>query len=789
MATRTVRSTLARSANFSWVSPRSSRSLRTVAPTPLRRRSHNSTRWGSYSLGREGTYTRSGHDPPKVCSTKSTSAGEVSDSRLFGDRSPPSQRVRTLPIRVAPVPGEAMDSWLEALAARSHSSWGDLLRAVGLGDVAGDRSARARYPLMTPTSGAVDVLAAATGVPSLVLKSMAYDALYPGAADVSVGWRRQVLRGSRYCPACLDQNGGRWPLWWRLRWAFACPIHHCLLVDLCPHCQRPPRSRALPADVIPTPGRCMLPASAARGRSSRRCGADLVGAEVVALPKQHPALRAQDEILAVVSAGSASTGIYQGRPVPVTQYFRDLTAIGMRALRYGSNDELRAATGCLENTDPLADASELTVVDPAQPRNRSRESAAHTAVAMCAAVPVLSASSVPAAGDRLRWLIASARLRGLAVSATNIGWGSAVSPIVTSVQLSALAPFLGQVDQVRYRCFSDRPRRPTASPPVVHRSLPAMLWHPWVLPVHDTLVGFEQLRTALSVAVILADGHRRLFNACRFAGNVTTPSAVSRVLQALAMRSDWQATTAFLAALADYLTENPAPIDYPRRRSLPTRNLLPATQWRSICRDVDMSPGHGVRIRLIRCWLYERITGSPGRLSTHAPKTGEFRAKLADLPRTMFPDLVVALDDVARHFLDDHGRACEPLRWSPPEDAVPGWLARRPLDTVIDVERLRDLVRPRDSLLGAVASRLDAPIELVREVLNDHPAERPGGASTHRRVIGAALQTARARLSKDELADLYVRQRLPRQEIGMRVGVSGHTVQQLVREYGITLPP
>lgn len=712
----------------------------------------------------------------------------MTESHVPGDHPPPSRRIRTLPIRVAPLPGEAMDSLLEALAARSQSSWGDLLRAVGLGDVLSNRSRGGLYPLMAATSGAVDALATATGVSAGVLGSMAFDALYPGAADVGVGWRRQVLRGSRYCPACLDQGGGRWPLWWRLRWAFACPIHRCLLADLCPQCGRQPRSRALPADVIPTPGRCMLPASTVGGRTSSRCGADLGGAEMVALPERHVALRAQDEILAMVAAGSAAAGIYQGRPVSITQYFSDFTAIGMRALRYGSNDELRSAAGWLPVTDPLAGAAGLATPDSPTTRARAQESSAHTAVAACITVSVLSAPSIPAAGDRLGWLIASARRRGLTVSATNIGWGSAVSPTVTSVQLSALAPFLGQVDQIRYRCFTDRPRRPTALPPVVHRSLPAMLWHPWVLPVHDAAVGFEQLKTALSVAVTLADGHRRLFDACRFTGNVTTPPAVSRVLQALAVRSDWQSTTVMLAALADHLTEHPAPIDYPRRRRLPTRDLLPDALWRSICRDVGMSPGHGVRIRLIRCWLYERITGSPGRLCRLAPKTGEFRAKLADLPRTMFPDLVVALDDAARRFLDDHGLAVEPVRWSPPEDAVPGWLTRRPLDSVIDIPRLHDLVGPRDCLLGAVAARLDAPIDLVRDVLDDHPADRLDGVSTHRRATGAAIATARARLSKDELPDLMVQQRLSPKEIAATAGVSGHTVGRLAREYGITPP-
>ena len=40
--------------------------------------------------------------------------------------------VRTLPIRVTPTDGEAIDSWLEATAHRVRTAYGDLLTAVGL---------------------------------------------------------------------------------------------------------------------------------------------------------------------------------------------------------------------------------------------------------------------------------------------------------------------------------------------------------------------------------------------------------------------------------------------------------------------------------------------------------------------------------------------------------------------------------------------------------------------------------------------------------------------------------
>jgi hypothetical protein len=44
-------------------------------------------------------------------------------------------------------------------------------------------------------------------------------------------WTRRS--GSRFCPQCLCQSGGRWQLAWRSTWSFACLTHRCLLADAC----------------------------------------------------------------------------------------------------------------------------------------------------------------------------------------------------------------------------------------------------------------------------------------------------------------------------------------------------------------------------------------------------------------------------------------------------------------------------------------------------------------------------------------------------------------------------
>lgn len=39
-------------------------------------------------------------------------------------------QIRTLPIRVYPLAGEALDSWLAAIAYRTHTTWADILTAL-----------------------------------------------------------------------------------------------------------------------------------------------------------------------------------------------------------------------------------------------------------------------------------------------------------------------------------------------------------------------------------------------------------------------------------------------------------------------------------------------------------------------------------------------------------------------------------------------------------------------------------------------------------------------------------
>lgn len=77
---------------------------------------------------------------------------------------------RTLPIYLAALPGEALDSWLEALAHRTHTRPGDLQDAVGLAGP--DRAAVGTGGVAMLDAAAMTRIATATGVPRTQLEPM-----------------------------------------------------------------------------------------------------------------------------------------------------------------------------------------------------------------------------------------------------------------------------------------------------------------------------------------------------------------------------------------------------------------------------------------------------------------------------------------------------------------------------------------------------------------------------------------------------------------------------------------
>jgi len=206
---------------------------------------------------------------------------------------------RRLPVRVAPVPGESIDSWLEATAERMELSLGAVVRALQLPSAA--RPTWMRWI----SRGQLETIEAATGVSSEAVEAMTLSVyngtalrLDPDTHRLDERFPFGALPWSRYCPACLSESKGRWQLVWRLGWSFVCVLHNSLLVDLCPNCRKYQRRQQVYRRV-PTPTMCA-------------CGHTLCAADTLKLPADHVIVDAQRQVFHIINTGATSFGVFTG---------------------------------------------------------------------------------------------------------------------------------------------------------------------------------------------------------------------------------------------------------------------------------------------------------------------------------------------------------------------------------------------------------------------------------------------------------------------------------------------
>lgn len=519
---------------------------------------------------------------------------------------------RTLPIRLELTDGEALDSWLAALAHRTHTGFGDLLVALGL-PTANQQGAGRWITQLTPEqlrsiSDATETAPERIGATTLDWYSGRALHIDPCKATTTRQFAWSQVRGSRFCPECLDETGGRWQLAWRLELSFACLIHRHLLADTCPGCSQPQRIRPHVGYAVPQPGLCGNPGSGALGKSAPRCLADLREIDTLALPAHHPVIQAQTTINRLISVEPEVFGLYRRWPEPANRILADIRAIATRALAYGDMGDIeKLIPANLFETYHAAIGNRRLRGETSEGLTRSALAAGANAPTVAAgiliALEILSAKDINGAGTRLRWLVSTSRSKGKAVTATNMGWCRGTSTVLTGVQLSALGPMLKPSDQLRYRIGSEMPARPGRSSDETTEfagRLPTMLWPAWSLPLAIPTHTQRELRPALSCAILLINSKRTLAEAAELLHSPISGRAVSYVLQGLQADSNWASIRMALIRIAHYLDQNRPPIDYCRRRNLDYTQLLPDHQWSRISRDTATPGEQTARARVDR---------------------------------------------------------------------------------------------------------------------------------------------------------------------------------------------
>jgi hypothetical protein len=713
---------------------------------------------------------------------------------------------RTLPLRLAPLPGEALDSWLEAIAHRLTVPLNDLLWAIGLPGGAHRRSNRPgttdRTVALPPTEARA--IAAATGLDEPGVRAMTvarYDQravlLDPATrlVNIRVLWGRS--QGSRYCPDCLAATSGRWQLRWRLSWSFACLTHQRLLADDCPGCGRPQRFRFSAQHDPPQPGYCENPVHPAerghvcRPRAHVRCGADLSRAATILLPDDHPVLRAQRLLDDLIETGTASFGVYATRPQRGLTALADIRAIAGRAIAHNNRpgaaatpppaDPVTAQIQALARTEHQRPAARARV----RPGTMAPPSAASAAVGLTTACNVLVAEDIQEAGAALSWLITAPRPVGRIPSPSTIDhWGHSTSCVLEGVQLAALGSQLRPTDQLRYRTTSPVPREPDVSAAAAAQRaarLPALFWLSWAVrlcPPHSVLTRVQ--RPALSAALLLAGTRLDLTSAAKLLGSATYRMAISKTVQVLHASEQWPAVATALDRLASHLDGRPVPIDYQQRRELDYQRLLPAAEWRRLCGQARAPRHLDGYARAARCMLFEQLSGSPADDAPFASAASAtaLRQEMLRFAAVLTPDLARRLQDTAASFLAGHGITSEPTAWDPPLDLVNGLVLPGTDPRKIDIDYLHWLIRRDQVTIPTAARLLGTTSAAVQLLLHEHPAP----------PVPAVRKAGRAHRqipSRDEFAHSYLDERRSLAEIAERAGLSRGYTSQLARDYGI----
>ncbi|MFD4403096.1 TniQ family protein [Nocardia sp. NPDC058499] len=689
---------------------------------------------------------------------------------------------RTLPIRVPPLPGEAIDSWLEALAARHRTSWADLLDALGFTQ---PRSAISSW-IARLDPGEITSLVAATGIEPAVATAMTLDCFHTTALRIDSGTRTldktfpwSPSAYSRFCPHCLAETRGRWQLSWRLSWSFACLTHQRLLADLCGACGQRQRPRPLAGTAVPTPGRCGCPRPGSVGVAPQRCGADLTGIDTLRLAADHPALTAQRTLDHLIATGTTDFGVYAAAPCSAEAALADIGAVASRVLSVSTTEPLASAIP----GDLLAGFSTVADIWPL-PRKSGPDTAATTAVTTLAALAVLTAPDAHQGGKVLHRLVDRTPRRA---KPSDVAPRSTVSPALEAVRLAFLAPSMRLSNQLRYRIADPHPRRPDPASPradTLVRGLPTMLWPAWSLRLALPQPQQRRLRPALSAALLLTGTSVSTAHAGELLGGHISSYHLNRALALLAGTGHWESIRHALTLMADHLAAGEVPIDYQRRRHLDYTDLMPDRLWTRLCRDTGTPARKPATAALARCFLFERLSGLPADTGPGATGDSYFRNRAANFAQVLTPELAHALDSHAREFLSRHGIDDEPPSWEPPSSLFEGHWLPGPDPAEIGVDQLHQVIR--QGPIGTAAERLGTTLDVVRYLLEIHPAPlTPEAAARSGKARGISYLTAKGALPPDKLTDLYLHRRMSITGIAEHVGVAGHVITDLLCDYNI----
>ncbi|MFE3144998.1 TniQ family protein [Streptomyces scopuliridis] len=692
---------------------------------------------------------------------------------------------KRIPIWVQPLPGEALDSWLEAYARRLKVTAHALLNFIGL---PGSSPARMTERLSGREG---EVLSEVTGLSPQALAAMTLEpyegltvAFHSGKDGMNrpPAWRYYGTH-SRFCPACLDDTGGRWILAWRQPWSFACLRHRCLLLERCPACGQFVRAQGTRVGGPSKPMLCTRGRHSVHGDRRPRvaCGFPLSQAPAHVLPPSGRVLQAQSHVDALLD------GLF-AQPEPRQGQLQDLYSLGWRSLA-GLATDLGSAPQLVHQVLEETGGA-LPIQTNAQDATDVRSIAIGTALAHMA-----DPRPTPADPKLFEWILEisdrlSTALDGPSPSTRAIAWRKA-SPHLAGYALARMDADLTLISRVRYGTAAPHPYFKRLTQDQIRQraaSLPDKLWPSWTMrlltPALASGRSSDNFRRATSTLLMLP-GTRLDYNPATALLD-QKPTDRDRV-KAFRMLDNYpqSALTSVIAQLAWALDEHGAPIDYARRRRLfredTIRLDLPALN--AICTELGWKHSDPSRGRLVQWHLLGLLLGSDpepidDKITTH------HRFRLFT-PRPLKDFLhAQAMANLERFGID------EPLRWEPPNtwattNAWPGFDSDsidHGLASELTAACFSEAFLVRQLGLTSTHFRLYCESRDITITPSSMPARRPSTRTRGKDIPRTGP------LAPDQLQNLYVEQKMTMDQIGRIAGCSGSTVSIALREAGIAIP-
>ena len=685
-----------------------------------------------------------------------------------------------LPIVVPPIPGEGLDSWIEAYARRLHTCSRGLLNHLGL------TQSQPRRMVTIMTGQERQILSTATGVAPALLSAMTLQR-FDGIA-VTINHARRVLEhppawrrhtGSRYCPTCLQDDGGRWQLAWRLPWAAICPRHHRLLADTCPACGRRPHPDRPGDRGQPTPpGACTTPVSTRSngGGYTPACAHPLTEVNTTAIPTGGTSIHAAEHIHHLIDAAVAGD-------TDAPQLLGDLFILAHKALAAVHTGAGQAPPTVRQVIAECGDIlpPPFAVLGPIQ---------AHT-IAAAGALAVAAATDNPTGASVLAWLVRHDRRLAKPEPHILLGGWQQCTPQLTSRVLALFDDQLRVHHRLAYRTPTPRPTLPRSGDTEIRRraaALPALLWPSWSMRlIPTTTAAYHRLdaaRSALAVMTLIPGSRLTHQQAVDLLGRYTTTGSAKTILTRLPA-DQCTATIRLLTQLADALDTTGAPIDYTRRRTLfnTDTTTIDPTAYAALAADHGWRPPSTLQLRILDRHLVTTLTGTAGhtRIGPTRHGTGNaFNPLLAALP----PPARQFVRDQAQQLLDAHG-ITEPLTWQPPAPANPDapWPGIDP--NSIDHDQFTDAftrhaTAPRPlARLGDATGLNPTHIRLYTELIDLNTPEHQWDA--------LAADTSGAILSPDRLRHLYHHQQSTLSDIARRSLTTERVIRRTLTNSGTRL--